>query len=537
MKSAYHSYRLDFLLFIKTWGVGFLAAGFSFFLLYLSQPPGDFPEAAYFFVLPFLIWFYYKPKKTVVVCAVTLGGFLYHVLLIGWMRHVSFPGMALSSIILTFYNLPWFFVAYRWINSVLNSRFSIRLLSISGLSSLWVLIEWARSLFSLGFPWCPLSVTQWERPAILQLVPYFGGWIVSFFLIFFNLCLASYLHHLLVRRRSGSSSSYFSSLCPEFYVCMCFFLVMLSPLFLKSTATNIHDKAKIRIGICQPYLKNKWSPENISDHKTTLIKQTTILASLSPDLIVWPEASTPYPVNLDRLWIEKLSQDIEIPILAGAIIREEELSYNAVVMIDPSSGLVEEWYAKQILVPFGEYVPLPFSLIPGVTRMVGPVGSFTSGQGFHSFKASGDDNRSFNIFSLVCYEDIFPGLARKIQADSHAFVFVTTNDAWFGEEGCAEQHAAHSVIRALECGMPILRCGNSGWSGWISEKGAVREYLVNEEDSVYFQGASVVELQVGKRLKTVYSEKGDYFIALCLIFVILSAITFRINNKQSVRKS
>ena len=86
-------------------------------------------------------------------------------------------------------------------------------------------------------------------------------------------------------------------------------------------------------------------------------------------------------------------------------------------MIDPNSGL-EEWYAKQILVPFGEYVPLPFSLIPGVTRMVGPVGSFTSGQAFHSFKASGDDNRSFNIFSLVCYEDIFPGLARKIQADS-----------------------------------------------------------------------------------------------------------------------
>ena len=95
----------------------------------------------------------------------------------------------------------------------------------------------------------------------------------------------------------------------------CFFLVMLS-LFLKSTAASIQDKAKIHIGICQPYLKNKWSPENVSDHKNTLIKQTTILASLSPDLIVWPEASTPYPVNLDRLWIEKLSQDIEIPILA-----------------------------------------------------------------------------------------------------------------------------------------------------------------------------------------------------------------------------
>ena len=52
-------------------------------------------------------------------------------------------------------------------------------------------------------------------------------------------------------------------------------------------------------------------------------------------MIVWPEASTPYPVNLDRDWVEKLSKDIDVPILAGAIIREEDLSYNAVAMITP----------------------------------------------------------------------------------------------------------------------------------------------------------------------------------------------------------
>ena len=60
---------------------------------------------------------------------------------------------------------------------------------------------------------------------------------------------------------------------------------------------------------------------------------------MKPDLIVWPEASTPYPVNLDRGWVESLSKDIDIPILAGAIVREEDFSYNSVVMISPEKGL------------------------------------------------------------------------------------------------------------------------------------------------------------------------------------------------------
>ena len=533
MRSLYHSYRLDFLLFMRNWGVGFLASVSSFYLLYLSQPPGDFPEAAYFFLSPLLIWFYFKPDKKVLWLALLLGGFLYHVFLIGWIRHVTYPGMVFASIILTLYNSPWFLLAHRWLQIAVNQPFVVRLLLLLGLSSFWVLIEWVRSLFSLGFPWCPLSVTQWERPAILQLVPFFGGWIVSFFLIFFNLCLASYLHHLLVRRRNSPRNGYFSSLCPEFYICMAFFLAMLSPLIFRSIKQDFHHAQKIKIGVCQPYLKNKWSPENISDHKRTLVEQTKLLAAMKPDLIVWPEASTPYPVNLDRGWVESLSKDIDIPILAGAIVREEDFSYNSVVMISPEKGLEPEWYAKRTLVPFGEYVPLPFSFIPGLSRMVGPVGNFTSGKTVHSFNAKDENNGSISIFPLICYEDIFPGLVRGINTDMNALLFVTTNDAWFGEEGCAEQHAAHSIIRALETGFPVLRCGNAGWSGWISPNGIVRETLLNEEQSVYFRGASVLELEVTKGIKTFYAKNGDYFIAFCSIFVISSVLILRKNQKQT----
>ena len=56
---------------------------------------------------------------------------------------------------------------------------------------------------------------------------------------------------------------------------------------------------------------------------------------MKPDIILWPEASTPYPVNLDTLWVEELAQKTGIPILAGSVIREEDASYNAMVYVDP----------------------------------------------------------------------------------------------------------------------------------------------------------------------------------------------------------
>ena len=526
MGSFQHGNSIDFNHLVRTWGMGFISTGFSFFLLYLSQPPSGFPEAAYFFTLPLLIWFYFSPSKKVVLVAVFFGGFLYHAFLIGWLRHVTFTGMLLASVILTLYNLPWFLLAYRSLRIAIDSSFFVRLLLITGLASSWVLIEWIRSLFSLGFPWCPLSVTQWERPAILQLVPYFGGWIVSFFLIFFNLCLSSYVYHLLVRRWKNRQSNYLSSLCPEFYICMAFFLAMLSPLFITNSNSKDTSFEKFKVGVCQPYLKDKWSGENILTHKRTLIEQTKLLSTLEPDLIVWPEASTPYPVNLDRDWVEKLSKDVDVPILAGAIIREEELSYNAVAMITPDKGLQGNWYAKRTLVPFGEYVPFPFSFIPGLSRMVGPVGHFTFGKTIHAFDTELENESKISIFPLICYEDIFPSLVSEINAESNSLLFVTTNDAWFGEEGCAEQHAAHSVIRALESGLPVLRCGNAGWSGWISPKGVVMDLLEDESGDIHFSGATMFDVKVDEYTQTLYSRFGNFFVALCVFFIIVQLYIF-----------
>src|SRR6201999_2185013 len=96
------------------------------------------------------------------------------------------------------------------------------------------------------------------------------------------------------------------------------------------------------------------------------------------------------------------------------------------------------------------------------------------------------------IGPLICYEDIFPQLARASARAGSDLLVVASNGAWYGEGGASYQHAAHSVLRAVETRRPVLRCGNAGWSGWIDEFGNVRDVLTNTEGSIYFRGSKTI---------------------------------------------
>lgn len=529
-----HSWRLSTVAFVKEWWAAFIAAFCTYGFLLTAQPPRESAESAYFFLLPCLIWFSYEPSWKKVCTAFFFVGIVYHLALVGWIRHITLPGMLAATCLLSLYNLPWFLLAAKLIPRATVGGFGRRIATMVCLSATWVSIEWARGQFTLGFPWCPLAATQWERPAILQMLPWAGAWSVSFFLVFFNLTLASYLHHLLVRRRKPQGGA-FSSFCPDFYVGILLFALMVSPFFLfrADQAVGTSKERTVRVGVCQPFLTNKWQGESVALHKEILVRQTKFLALTNPDLIVWPEASTPYALNLDPVWIEDLARETGIPMLIGAVVREEGQAFNTISFVSPGEGVSPYWYAKRILVPFGEYVPFPFRLIPGLRKMVGPVGTFKEGEGPFNFTipTRAVEQDAFEVGSLICYEDIFPSLVRDTVREETDFLFVCTNDAWFGREGCAEQHAAHSVLRAIENRRPVLRCGNAGWSGWIDQRGNQRQVLRDENGSIYFEGASTLELKIPEVAPSTSKSYADYFLWLCLAST--GWLAFRLSRNKS----
>jgi apolipoprotein N-acyltransferase len=123
--------------------------------------------------------------------------------------------------------------------------------------------------------------------------------------------------------------------------------------------------------------------------------------------------------------------------------------------------------------------------------------------------------RTFMAGALVCYEDVFPELAREHALAGADVMIVVTNDAWYGREAGAYQHAAHSALLAAATGLPVIRCGNAGWSGSIDALGRARPVLV--DGSVYFRGARLTEPVSLPRTRpepTPWVRHGDWAVGL-----------------------
>ena len=99
-----------------------------------------------------------------------------------------------------------------------------------------------------------------------------------------------------------------------------------------------------------------------------------------------------------------------------------------------------------------------------------------------------------NTSPLICYEDMFPQLARRAVRDDTDFLVNLTNDGWFGQSAEQWQHMAGAVFRAVENGVPLVRCCNNGVTCWIDATGRVREIFRDNSGSVYGTGALTIDL-------------------------------------------
>ena len=511
-------------------GFAAVAGGAATALLYVvAFPPFNLAEAAYIFAVPLLGYSLVRPSMVAYGAAVFGSSWLSWIVLIWWLRHVTFFGMLLLTLILGLFTAVWYLAAGKVLPAMLERSLGLRLAGMAGLAGSWVLLEFLRGVLFTGFPWLPLAASQWNRSALLQIISYTGQYGASFVLIFFNLGCVIYIRHL-VQRRAGAE--WWERICWEFYTSL--FLLLGVVAFMLWPGFFQPDRQQLfRVAIVQPYVNQpeKWDPASAERIMNTLERQTLLLHSLGSDLIVWPESVTPWPIRGDermRTWTEDLAARLGQPILMGNMAVEGKFWYNIVCLVSPVLGLIEPYYAKRKLVPFGEYVPLG-KWLPFVRKVVPIEGDFAPGKGAPTIPLKVGD-RTLRVGALICYEDVFPHLALESVRSGADFLFVATNDAWYGEEGAAHQHAAHSVLRAVETRRPVLRSGNAGWSGWIDEYGNIRQLLVDSRGSIYFRGGAVVELSRDSKWAlraSFYVRYGDWFLLICLAFLAIAALLFR----------
>jgi len=181
-------------------------------------------------------------------------------------------------------------------------------------------------------------------------------------------------------------------------------------------------------------------------------------------------------------------------------------------------------YDKLHLVPFGEFVPFE-RWLPWLRHSLPPVGEFVPGTKSTVFQLADREGQARPFGVLICFEDLFPDLARQLVRGGAQWLAVITNDGWFGPSAAAYQHAQASIFRAVELRVPIVRAANTGWSGCIDPSGRVTGRIRHPSGSELFvEGRATCDLPVGSGA-TVYNRWGDWFAWVCVAIVLLAVPT------------
>jgi apolipoprotein N-acyltransferase len=252
---------------------------------------------------------------------------------------------------------------------------------------------------------------------------------------------------------------------------------------LNAPEVSPEDREKTDITILQGNISQyrKWDDayeKEILDTYKRLYKKA---AAEEPDIIIWPETSLPAALNTNpqmKSYIKKLSETGTGSAynLIGAVENSRGRYYNSAYLVKPTGDILTP-YRKLHLVPFGEFIPFRKFLSPFIS-VVNETGDFSSGDSYRLLKAG-----KVKIATGICFEDVFPRLTGKfISKGANVYVNIT-NDGWYLKSAGAYQHFAHSVFRAVENRIYVIRAANTGISAIISPYGRIEKKteLLTEE--------------------------------------------------------
>jgi len=356
---------------------------------------------------------------------------------------------------------------------------------------LWTAAEFLRSQGPLGFPWALLGESQHAALAVAQVASIGGVFGLTFLVVLANVVLA----RLLVLRVSPA-------------------VVLASAAVLALAwgwgTETLQSPAALR-GAPPPFLAAvvqtayETTPGRAALDGPARLAELELLtrqaARIGARLVVWPETASPVDIAGNPQALMQFggwARDGRIALVASSL--EGGVTDSAFAFAP--DGFLAGRYDKTRLVPFAEF---------GERAGTGP-GVLPTPEG--------------PIGIAICFESIFPDLARRSVRDGAVLLAVQTNDQWFAGPRAAEQHAAIAPLRAIEEGRYVLRAANRGVSEIIDPRGRVLSHL-----GTGLSGVAEAPVAAETAL-TIYARVGDVvgwaaLLAAVLLLVPRAADEFR----------
>ncbi len=396
-----------------------------------------------------------------------LGGLAYNIVMYWWIYNVMKVGPAFvvgGGLVLLILFLSLF-------NGMIGLGFRLSLkrpLLMMTYPLAWAGLEAARAVGEMSFPWNNFGYTLGHHLSLIQSASLFGVYGLSTFLVAANLFLFQAWRTQSNRR-----------LWLLAWVTVPLAMLVHGSLTLRD---NSSGAPSINISLVQPSIPQtkKWSDAYFGEVMAkTFRTMDGLQGNFTPvkgsDLVVLAETAVPdflfQPVHggsfVHKDLIDSFSAraiGLHTSLLLGALDYvpdhkpwREFIFYNSAFLFRPQAGSLVKQYSKLRLVPFSEKLPFQ-NVFPLLNYVHLGEGDFSPGNGYRIW---GD---SLRYAPSICYEIIYPEFVRHAKNAGAQFIVNITNDGWFGRSNGPYAHANIARFRAVETGLPIARCSNTGVS-------------------------------------------------------------------------
>ncbi len=373
-----------------------------------------------------------------------------------------------------FGGMPWWFAgfatfclcAFMALFPALVGYFSKRLGFIFlSMPVLWGLSDWVRSWIFTGFPWLTIGYSQVPHSPLAGYMPIIGVYGVSVICVFVAAIIGYWLatrpQNMIWKRQAIAGLT----------------LIIVAGLILNAAQWTTPIGKPINVALIQGNIAQatKWSPETA---QKTINTYVDLVKASKAQLIVLPETSLPViSSQIDPNITDALTSHAKQNkgnIIVGMVELRENVELNEKTNQYFNSAFSfgtdpTQTYAKNHLVPFGEFIPLK-QVFGWIYRdwLNMPLSDLSRGGAFQKPMQLGNQKVAIN----VCYEDVFgEEIIRQLPAAT--LLVNISNDAWYGRSYAAEQHMQFSQARALETGRMMLRATNTGATAAIDPQGHV----------------------------------------------------------------
>ena len=333
----------------------------------------------------------------------------------------------------------------------------------------WCVAELLRTQALQGIPWLLYGHSLYASPVLIQAAEIGGVAGLSFALVLVNALLAEAALARRVRHRALRRVAAAIALVAA--------LAGFGAARMAALDTEGVGARSVAVGLVQTATTQaeRWESDFRERNLERHLALTREAVAAGATVVVWSETAIDFlpseepdlPVRIAAA----LGHDPQRRLLTGAPFEDAEEVYTNSALVYDGAGRLLGRYDKIHLVPFSEREPEWIDAVPGMRlrlrRMV-----------LGTPYTAGDDPRPLALDGLragvlVCFEAIYPDLARASVAAGADVLVNISNDGFFQVGGAEEQHFAGTVFRAVETRRPLVRVANLGIGALVDATGRV----------------------------------------------------------------